>query len=48
MILFQYMKTSIFQARVQVLRRITIPKPICDALEIKKGDKVEVIVKKVG
>lgn len=47
MILFPYMKTSVFHARIQVLRRVTIPKPICDALDLKKGDKVEIIVKKV-
>jgi len=33
--------------KVQELRRIVIPKPICEALGIKKGDKVEVVIKKV-
>jgi len=41
------MKESVFQARVQKLRRIAIPKPICDALNIKERDRVEVIIRKV-
>ena len=41
------MSKSVFVARVQKLRRIVIPKPICEALEIKEGDKVEVEVRKV-
>ena len=41
------MKESVFQVRVQKLRRIAIPKQICDALDIKEGDKVKVSIKKV-
>jgi len=41
------MKTSVFQTKVQDLRRIVIPKPICDALKIRKGDTVEVTIKRV-
>jgi len=41
------MKESIFQVRVQKLRRIAIPRQICDALGIKEGDRVEVTVGKV-
>jgi AbrB family looped-hinge helix DNA binding protein len=41
------MKESVFQVRVQKLRRIAIPRQICDALGIKEGDKVEVTVRKV-
>jgi len=41
------MKTSIFQVKVQELRRIAIPKPICEALNIEKGSKVEITVRKV-
>jgi len=41
------MDKSVFVARVQKLRRIVIPKPICEALEIKEGDKVEVTVRKI-
>lgn len=41
------MKTSTFQVKIQELRRIAIPKPICEALDIKKGNKVEVTVRKV-
>jgi AbrB family looped-hinge helix DNA binding protein len=42
------MKESVFQVRVQKLRRIAIPRQVCDALSIKEGDKVEVTIKKVG
>jgi len=41
------MKESVFRARVQKLRRIAIPRPICEALNIKEGDKVEVIIRRV-
>jgi AbrB family looped-hinge helix DNA binding protein len=41
------MKESIFQARIQKLRRIAVPRQICDALDIKDGDKVEVTIRKV-
>ncbi|MFQ6080511.1 MAG: AbrB/MazE/SpoVT family DNA-binding domain-containing protein [Candidatus Bathyarchaeia archaeon] len=41
------MKESVFQVKVQKLRRIAIPRPICDALGIKEGDRVEVIIRKV-
>jgi len=41
------MKESVFRARVQKLRRIVIPRPICEALGIKEGDKVEVIIRRV-
>jgi AbrB family looped-hinge helix DNA binding protein len=41
------MKESIFQVRVQKLRRIAIPRQICDALGIKEGDRVEITVRKV-
>jgi len=41
------MKESIFQVRVQKLRRIAIPRQICDALVIKEGDRVEITVRKV-
>jgi AbrB family looped-hinge helix DNA binding protein len=33
--------------RVQKLRRVTIPKPIYEALELSEGDTVEIRVKKV-
>jgi len=42
------MRESVFHAKVQKLRRIVIPKPICAALNIKEGDKVEVTIRKVG
>jgi AbrB family looped-hinge helix DNA binding protein len=41
------MRESLFQARVQKLRRIVIPKPICEALNIREGDRVEVRIRKV-
>jgi len=41
------MRESIFQVKVQKLRRIAIPRQICEALNIKHGDKVEIIVQKV-
>ena len=41
------MKESVFRRRVQKLMRIAIPKPICEALEIREGDTVEIIIKKV-
>jgi len=40
------MKESVFQVKVQRQRRIVIPRPICEALDIKKGDKVEIIIRK--
>jgi len=40
-------KTSVFQAKVQGLRRVPIPSQICKALGIKQGDTVEIIVQKV-
>ena len=40
-------KTSVFRTSVQIERRVVIPRPICEALNIKRGDKVEVIVRKV-
>jgi len=40
-------KTSVFQAKVQDLRRVSIPNPICKALGIKRGDTVEITVQKV-
>jgi AbrB family looped-hinge helix DNA binding protein len=42
------MKESIFQTKVQKLRRIVIPRQICDALRINEGDKVEIKITKVG
>ncbi len=41
------MKESTYRMRVQKLRRVTIPKPIYDALELNYRDVVEVTVKKV-
>jgi AbrB family looped-hinge helix DNA binding protein len=41
------MSESVFQATVQKLRRIVIPKPICEALEVRQGDKVEIKLRKV-
>lgn len=41
------MKESIFQAKVQKLKRVAIPKQICDALNINEGDRVEITVRKV-
>jgi len=40
-------KESVFRAKVQKLRRIAIPPQICEALGIKEGDKVEVVIRKV-
>jgi AbrB family looped-hinge helix DNA binding protein len=41
------MKESIYRMRVQKLRRVTIPKPIYEALELSQGDTVEIKIKKV-
>ena len=41
------MKSSIFQVKVQELRRIVIPKPICEALNIERGSRVEIAIRKV-
>lgn len=38
----------IFTARVQVLGRVAIPSVIVEDLDIKRGDVVEVRIKKVG
>jgi bifunctional DNA-binding transcriptional regulator/antitoxin component of YhaV-PrlF toxin-antitoxin module len=38
---------SVFQTSVQKGRRVVIPRPICDALKIEKGDKVRIVVEKV-
>lgn len=40
--------TSVFHASMQKGRRVVIPRPICEALEIDNGDKVEITVKKVN
>ena len=40
-------ETRTFKARVQRLRRIVIKKKIADELGIKKGDIVEVTIRKV-
>lgn len=42
------MSESVFQAKVQRLKRIAIPKAIADALDIQEGDKVIVKIRKVG
>jgi len=41
------MKESTYRIRVQKLRRVTIPKPIYEALELNVGDTVEIIIRKV-
>jgi len=41
------MKDSTYRTRIQDLRRIVIPVPICEALELVKGDIVEIKVRKV-
>lgn len=38
----------VFTARVQVLERVAVPKVIVEDLGIKKGDVVEVRIKKMG
>lgn len=40
-------ETATFKARVQRLRRIVIKKTIADKLGIKRGDIVEVTIRKV-
>lgn len=40
-------KESVFRANVQTLRRVVIPKEISEALGIKQGDKVEIVIRKV-
>jgi AbrB family looped-hinge helix DNA binding protein len=40
-------KESIFVTKLQVQRRIVIPKGIVEALGLKKGDKIEVRIKKM-
>ena len=39
-------KESVFVAKVQKLRRVVIPKSICEALGINVGDIVEIRIKK--
>lgn len=41
------MMSSVYQMKVQALRRVTIPKAIYEALDLQKGDLVEIIIKKV-
>jgi len=41
------MSESVFQAKVQKLRRVAIPKPICAALDVQEGDVVEIKLRKV-
>lgn len=43
----EYMSESVYQTRVQKMYRISIPKPIRDALDIREGNTVEVRIKKV-
>jgi len=38
----------IFTARVQVFSRVVIPKVIREELNIKRGDVVEIGIKKIG
>ena len=40
------MNVAEFRARLQKYRRIVVPKEICDMLDIKEGDEVEVIIRK--
>ena len=42
------MKESVYRIQVQKLRRVTIPKPIYEALELSVGETVEVTVRKLG
>jgi len=41
------MRESTYRMPVQKLRRVTIPKPIYEALELKVGDTVQITIKKV-
>lgn len=41
-------KEHVFTARVQTLERVAIPRVIVENLGIRKGDVVEIRVKKVG
>lgn len=41
------MTSSVYRMRVQELRRVTIPKAIYEALDLQKGDLVEIVIKKV-
>ncbi len=41
------MKKSTFRGKLQVFRRVAIPKGICDALEIGLHDTVEIVIRKV-
>ena len=40
-------KTATFKARVQRLRRVVIKKKIAEELDIKRGDIVEITIRKV-
>jgi len=40
-------RESVFRVKVQKIRRIAIPKPICDALGIKEGDTVELRIRRI-
>jgi AbrB family looped-hinge helix DNA binding protein len=40
-------RESVFRVKVQKIRRIAIPKPICDALGIEEGDTVELRIRRI-
>ena len=40
-------KMSVFQAELQKLHRVSVPKAICEALELNYKTKVEITIHKV-